>query len=106
MSRRGWSMPPAPPGNLRRASAAEYGIERGPGQAEREINVPYSARSSKPDERYGYVFEGNSQDLVISPGLEAALVPGSVDVVHVNAEFAEQARDHDLQLARFLVSAT
>jgi predicted extracellular nuclease len=59
-----------------------------------------------PDERYGYVFEGKSQDLehlVISPGLEAALVPGSVDVVHVNAEFANHASDHDPQVARFLL---
>jgi predicted extracellular nuclease len=62
-----------------------------------------------PKERYGYVFEGNSQDLdhlVISPGLEDALVPGSVDVVHVNAEFADHASDHDPQLARFLLPTT
>jgi predicted extracellular nuclease len=61
-----------------------------------------------PKERYGYVFEGNSQDLdhlVISPGLQEALVPGSVDVVHVNAEFADHASDHDPQVACFLLPA-
>jgi hypothetical protein len=55
-----------------------------------------------PEERYGHVFEGNSEDLdhlVISPRLEAGLVPGSIDVVLVNAEFA----DHDPQVARFLL---
>jgi hypothetical protein len=40
---------------------------------------------------------------VISPGLQAALVSGSVDVVHVNAEFADHTSDHDPQLARFLL---
>jgi hypothetical protein len=40
---------------------------------------------------------------VISPGLQAALVSGSVDVVHVNAEFADHASDDDPQLARFLL---
>jgi hypothetical protein len=29
------------------------------------------------------------------------LVPGSYDIVHVNAEFADQASDHDPQVARF-----
>jgi uncharacterized protein len=61
-----------------------------------------------PKERYGYVSEGNSQDLhrlVISPALEAALVLGRHDVVHVNAEFADQASDCDPQMARFLLLA-
>ncbi len=46
-------------------------------------------------ERYSYVFEGNSQTL------DHILVSGSLlgrstlDVVHVNAEFADQASDHD-----------
>jgi uncharacterized protein len=60
-----------------------------------------------PEERYGYVFEGNLQNLDhlgISAALEAALVRGSVDVVHVNAEFADHASDHDPQVARFLLS--
>ena len=53
------------------------------------------------NERYSYVFEGNSQTLdhILST---AALVrnPFSFDVVHVNAEFADQASDHDPALMR------
>jgi predicted extracellular nuclease len=53
-------------------------------------------------ERYSYVFEGNSQVL------DQILVSGSLlsnfgieyDVVHVNSEFADQASDHDPQVAR------
>jgi predicted extracellular nuclease len=59
-------------------------------------------------ERYSYVFQGNSQTLdhmLTSAALQSALVPGSFDVVHVNAEFADQASDHDPQGARFLVPA-
>jgi hypothetical protein len=50
-------------------------------------------------ERYGYVFDGNSQ------ALDHILVSRSLgrvayDVVHVNAEFADQVSDHDPQVAR------
>ncbi|MGH3879597.1 MAG: endonuclease/exonuclease/phosphatase family protein [Actinophytocola sp.] len=50
------------------------------------------------DERYSYVFEGNSQalDHVLMSG---AMLP-DYDVVHVNAEFADQASDHDPQVVR------
>jgi uncharacterized protein len=48
------------------------------------------------NERYSYVFDGNSQVL------DQILVSGSLwdlgttyDVVHVNAEFFNQASDHD-----------
>ncbi len=54
-----------------------------------------------PSERYSYVFEGNSQSLdhmLVSDEL-AKHDPG-YDVVHVNAEFAQQASDHDPQVAR------
>jgi predicted extracellular nuclease len=50
-------------------------------------------------ERYSYVFEGNSQSLdhiVFSNGLLA--LPFVFDVVHVNAEFANQTSDHDPQV--------
>jgi hypothetical protein len=53
-------------------------------------------------ERYTYVFEGNSQALdhiLVSPGMYTKL--DGYDVVHVNAEFADQASDHDPQVARF-----
>ena len=49
-----------------------------------------------PAEQYTYVFQGNSQALdhaFVTPALAEAT--RQVDVVHVNAEFAEQASDHD-----------
>jgi predicted extracellular nuclease len=52
-------------------------------------------------ERYTYVFEGNSQVLdhiLLSPAW-ARRVRG-YDVVHVNAEYADQASDHDPQVVR------
>jgi len=53
-------------------------------------------------ERYSYVFEGNSQVLdqilVSNPLLRS--FPVDYDPVHVNAEFANQASDHDPQVAR------
>lgn len=54
-------------------------------------------------ERYTYVFDGNSQVLdhiLISDYLFARGVP-EYDVVHVNAEFPDQASDHDPEVARF-----
>ncbi|WP_252444319.1 endonuclease/exonuclease/phosphatase family protein [Pseudonocardia humida] len=57
-----------------------------------------------PEERYGYVFDGNSQALdhvLVSP---AVTDPG-YDVVHINAEFADQASDHDPQVVRFVPGA-
>ncbi|KWX02613.1 hypothetical protein TH66_12760 [Carbonactinospora thermoautotrophica] len=58
--------------------------------------------ASLPDaERYTYVYEGNSQVLdhiLLSPSLAGA--PHGYDVVHVNAEFADQTSDHDPQVAR------
>ena len=53
------------------------------------------------NERYTYVFEGNSQVLdhiLASPGLAAR---ATFDVVHVNAEFSDQASDHEPGIARF-----
>lgn len=57
-------------------------------------------------ERYSYVFEGNSQFLdhiLISPALALRIGPLSryeYDVVHVNAEYADQVSDHDPQVVR------
>jgi predicted extracellular nuclease len=42
---------------------------------------------------YVYVFEGNSQTLehqLVSPALLDVLVPDGFDIVHVNAEYADQ----------------
>jgi uncharacterized protein len=53
-------------------------------------------------ERYSYVFEGNSQvldQILVSDNL-LDVFPIQYDVVHVNSEFAEQASDHEPQVAR------
>jgi uncharacterized protein len=51
-------------------------------------------------ERYSYVFEGNSQTLdhVLVGGLHLV----DYDVVHINAEFFDQASDHDPQVVRII----
>ena len=64
----------------------------------------------KPRQRYTYVFEGNSQVLdhiLVSPALapvdavqRPVRVPRDYDVVHVNADFVDQASDHDPQVVR------
>jgi predicted extracellular nuclease len=52
-------------------------------------------------ERYTYVFEGNSQTLDHILGSDGLLsAPHDFDVVHVNAEFADQASDHDPSVLR------
>ncbi|WP_211260623.1 endonuclease/exonuclease/phosphatase family protein [Amycolatopsis jejuensis] len=57
-----------------------------------------------PEERYSYVFEGQSQ--VLDHILTSAAPRGvDYDVVHVNAEFADQASDHDPQVLRMRPSA-
>lgn len=51
------------------------------------------------NEQYSYVYEGNSQTLdhiLTSPGIRRF----DYDVVHINAEFADQASDHDPQIVR------
>ena len=50
-------------------------------------------------EQYSYVYDGNSQTLdhiLTSPGIRRP----DYDVVHINAEFADQASDHDPQIVR------
>jgi predicted extracellular nuclease len=53
-------------------------------------------------ERYSYVFEGNSQvlDQILVSNPLLSSFPVEYDPVHVNAEFADQASDHDPQVAR------
>ncbi|MDT0306748.1 endonuclease/exonuclease/phosphatase family protein [Streptomyces sp. DSM 44917] len=56
--------------------------------------------SLPPHERYTYVFQGNSQVLdqtLVSPAIRRF----DYDIVHLNAEFADQASDHDPQVIRF-----
>lgn len=55
------------------------------------------------NERYTYVYDGNSQTLdhiLTSP----AVTSYDYDVVHINAEFADQASDHDPQIVRIDVA--
>ena len=52
-------------------------------------------------DRYSYVFEGNSQAL--DHILAAGFVRAAYDSVHVNAEFAGAASDHDPQVARLVL---
>lgn len=50
-------------------------------------------------ERYTYVYDGNSQaidHILTSP----ALTTHDYDIVHINAEFADRASDHDPQIVR------
>ncbi|WP_406144812.1 endonuclease/exonuclease/phosphatase family protein [Streptomyces sp. NBC_01012] len=50
-------------------------------------------------EQYSYVYDGNSQTLdhiLTSPAIRRF----DYDVVHINAEFADQASDHDPQIVR------
>lgn len=57
------------------------------------------------DQQYSYVYEGNSQVLdhiLVSDSLRRV----DYDVVHINAEFADQASDHDPQIVRFRPSAS
>ncbi|MFJ5845196.1 endonuclease/exonuclease/phosphatase family protein [Streptomyces sp. NPDC092903] len=57
------------------------------------------------NERYSYVYEGNSQTLdhiLTSPGVRRL----DYDVVHINAEFADQASDHDPQIVRVRAEAS
>jgi hypothetical protein len=53
------------------------------------------------NERYSYVFDGNSQvlDQILVSSSLVALSP-AYDVVHVNAEFADQISDHDPSVMR------
>jgi predicted extracellular nuclease len=61
------------------------------------IDMP---RTLPLNQRYSYVFEGNSQildQILISKNLQPA---STYDVVHMNAEFPDQISDHDPQVVR------
>jgi predicted extracellular nuclease len=63
----------------------------------------WSAVKSLPrDERYSYVYQGNSQvldQILVSPSIRRGHF--AYDSVHVNAEFHDQISDHDPQVLRF-----
>lgn len=57
------------------------------------------------NERYTYVFDGNSQALdhiMVSDALANLALP-EYDVVHVNSEFTNQASDHDPEVVKLLL---
>ena len=58
------------------------------------------------EERYSYVFEGNSQTLdhIMVSGNLFSNRPFDYDVVHINAEFAAQISDHDPQVVRLTLN--
>ena len=58
-----------------------------------------------PQERYSYVFDGNSQTLDHALVSEALLDRTEFDVVHVNAQFVDQISDHDPTLMRISFDA-
>ncbi|MFF7724669.1 endonuclease/exonuclease/phosphatase family protein [Streptomyces luteogriseus] len=64
----------------------------------------WSAIKSLPrNERYSYVYQGNSQvldQILISPSIRRAC-DFEYDSVHINAEFNDQISDHDPQVLRF-----
>ncbi|PZH20947.1 hypothetical protein C1I97_00585 [Streptomyces sp. NTH33] len=52
------------------------------------------------NERYSYVYDGNSQTLdhiLVSPAIKKP----HYEIVHINAEFSDQVSDHDPQVVRF-----
>jgi uncharacterized protein len=58
------------------------------------------------DQRYSFVFEGNSQTLdhiLVSDRLRNSTA-FAFDIVHVNAEFADRTSDHDPPVVRFTLS--
>ena len=56
------------------------------------------------NERYSYIFQGNSQSLDHILVTDSLFDRGQFDAVHVNAEFAMQASDHDPLLAAFTIA--
>jgi uncharacterized protein len=63
------------------------------------IDMP---RTLPLNQRYSYVFEGNSQildQILISKNLQPA---STYDVIHMNAEFPDQISDHDPQVVRVI----
>ncbi|WP_338665133.1 Calx-beta domain-containing protein [Pararoseomonas sp. SCSIO 73927] len=67
--------------------------------------ILYSTIESLPEnERYTYVFEGNSQvldQILLSAAANAGM---EYDAVHMNAEFADQISDHDPSVVSFVVA--
>lgn len=73
-------------------------LKSGPGLVDLVDTLP-------PNERYTYVYEGNSQVLdhiLVSANLAAN---AEYDIVHVNSEYAAQTSDHEPEVARLALTA-
>ena len=57
------------------------------------------------NQRFDYVFDGNAQSLDQIYATDAARAGAQYDIVHINAEFASQASDHDALIASLDMSA-
>ncbi len=64
-----------------------------------EMSLVNLTETLEPDERYSYIFQGNSQSLDHILVSESLAVNAQFDAVHLNSEFADQASDHDPLLA-------
>lgn len=58
-----------------------------------------------PEERYSYVYQGNSQEIDHIYVSNALLSNAQVQAVHLNSEFATQASDHDPLIASLQIAA-
>lgn len=56
------------------------------------------------NQRYDYVFEGNSQSLDHLLASNSLASDAQFDVVHLNSEFADQTSDHDPLVASFTIN--
>ncbi len=56
------------------------------------------------NQRFDYIFDGNAQSLDHIYASTAARAGAQYDIVHLNAEFANQASDHDALVASFDMS--
>ena len=68
-------------------------------------------RTLPANERYTYVYQGNSQVLdhiLLSPNLVRTMANKkySYDIVHTNSEFSDQDSDHEPQVVRLPVQVT
>ena len=71
-----------------------------------EMSLVNLTETLEPDERYSYIFQGNSQSLDHILVSESLAVNAQFDAVHLNSEFADQASDHDPLLASFALAAS
>lgn len=79
-------------------------LEKGDDSASRELVNLW--RLLPRSERYTFIFQGNAQVLdhiLVSPGLRSAGRP-DFDAVHINAEFSDQASDHDPPITRLRIN--